>query len=344
MSKIETVSIDAVNPNPHRHLDTYPFVERKVEALMRSIADVGLWEGVIARKDGNSYQIAFGHHRVEAARRAGLKSIPLVVRDLDDAEMLKFMGRENGEDYNADFLVMLETWEAAEAFLSKSRPHAAGNLEASEIAGFLGWTRASDDTTAKGWRMNHTADACAGSSKLLKGKHITRGDLEDLSVKAVGELVQTITTRLTTLDKAARDHKWDTRQKTEARRAVEKSAVQAIQGVKSGTTAVKDIRREVDVAIARQTIKSKNPQLFDMALDVLTKQVNRMLKDDSAGIKVGEVQKLLADSNVHMNAADTASLDELRSALTNLSRRAARAETGLDRNKVRHLKAVEIDG
>ena len=27
--------------------------------------------------------------------------------------MLQFMGRENGEDYNADFLVMLETWEAA---------------------------------------------------------------------------------------------------------------------------------------------------------------------------------------------------------------------------------------
>mgnify|MGYP006906478808 FL=1 len=27
--------------------------------------------------------------------------------------MLAFMGRENMEDYNADFLSMLETWEAA---------------------------------------------------------------------------------------------------------------------------------------------------------------------------------------------------------------------------------------
>ena len=37
----------------------------------------------------------------------------MVVRDLDDKQMLQFMGRENGEDYNADFLVMLEIWEAA---------------------------------------------------------------------------------------------------------------------------------------------------------------------------------------------------------------------------------------
>lgn len=27
------------------------------------------------------------------------------------------MGRENLEDYNADFLVMLESWEAAEGFI-----------------------------------------------------------------------------------------------------------------------------------------------------------------------------------------------------------------------------------
>ena len=34
--------------------------------------------------------------------------------------MLQFMGRENMEDYNADFLCMLETWEAAVKFAHRS--------------------------------------------------------------------------------------------------------------------------------------------------------------------------------------------------------------------------------
>jgi hypothetical protein len=49
------------------------------------------------------FQIAFGHHRVEAARRRGLKQVPLIVRDLSDGDMLRFMGRENGEDYSTQF-------------------------------------------------------------------------------------------------------------------------------------------------------------------------------------------------------------------------------------------------
>ena len=95
-----------------RLLKTYPFNERKIETLCRSIKDVGLWEGVIARRKGNRFELAFGHHRREAARRSKLKTIPVIVRDLSDEQMLQFMGRENAEDYNADFLVMLETWEA----------------------------------------------------------------------------------------------------------------------------------------------------------------------------------------------------------------------------------------
>ena len=35
----------------------------------------------------------------------------MIVRDLTDQQMLELMGRENGEDYSTDFLVMLNTWE-----------------------------------------------------------------------------------------------------------------------------------------------------------------------------------------------------------------------------------------
>jgi hypothetical protein len=42
-------------------------------------------------------------HRAEAARQLGLEENPLVARKLTDEQMLQFMGRENMEDYNADF-------------------------------------------------------------------------------------------------------------------------------------------------------------------------------------------------------------------------------------------------
>ena len=118
MSQIKQISIQSIDCNPFRKIGNYPYVERKLDALARSIKDVGMWEGVIARSDGNRVQIAFGHHRIEAARRMGLASVPIIMRDLDDESMLKFMGRENGEDYNSDFLCLLETWEAAASYLA----------------------------------------------------------------------------------------------------------------------------------------------------------------------------------------------------------------------------------
>ena len=83
MTKLQKIKLDGIDPNPYRCLGNYPFVERKIDALVRSIEGVGLWEGVIGRKRGNRIELAFGHHRVEAARQALGKDaeISLIVRD-----------------------------------------------------------------------------------------------------------------------------------------------------------------------------------------------------------------------------------------------------------------------
>jgi len=53
--------------------------------------------------------------------------------------MVQFMGRENMEDYNADFLCMLETWEAGVRFLET--PAKAGVIKPIKIAELLGCIR-----------------------------------------------------------------------------------------------------------------------------------------------------------------------------------------------------------
>jgi hypothetical protein len=50
------------------------------------------------------------------------------------------MGRENMEDYNADFLCMLETWEAGVGFGSARAEQARKPID---IAKLLGWTSSS---------------------------------------------------------------------------------------------------------------------------------------------------------------------------------------------------------
>ena len=98
MAELKTVVLSSIKANPYRDLDVFPYVEPKVKALVDSIEAEGFWEGVIVREVKREYEAAFGHHRLEAARRAGLKSVPVIVRDLTDEQMVRMMERENAEE------------------------------------------------------------------------------------------------------------------------------------------------------------------------------------------------------------------------------------------------------
>jgi ParB-like chromosome segregation protein Spo0J len=49
---------------------------------------------VIGRSVGGRYQLAFGHHRIEAVRRSHITEIPLITETLTDRQMLQLMGQE----------------------------------------------------------------------------------------------------------------------------------------------------------------------------------------------------------------------------------------------------------
>ena len=193
----------SVDANPHRILGDYPCDEKKIDALRRSYDEVGMWPGgVVARKVGNRYQIAFGHHRVEAARRCQHENCRL---DLQEQErrtnMLGYMGRENMEDYNANFMVMLETWEAALKFSrvawKKSQP--------TDIARKLGWTiNKRPGKEYKASELNDTASACADAVELISGGHITREALAGLSVRAAREICGEASKTIRQIDSSGR--------------------------------------------------------------------------------------------------------------------------------------------
>ena len=63
-----------------------PYTNEQLWELVASIEENGVLMPILVRpaKDGQRYEIISGHNRVSAARRAGLKTIPATVREMDD--------------------------------------------------------------------------------------------------------------------------------------------------------------------------------------------------------------------------------------------------------------------
>lgn len=67
----------------------------KIRELMQSIKKLGLVHPVILRPKGDSFEIVVGDRRSEAARRAGLTTIPAIIKDISDREALEIILSEN---------------------------------------------------------------------------------------------------------------------------------------------------------------------------------------------------------------------------------------------------------
>jgi ParB family transcriptional regulator, chromosome partitioning protein len=85
------LSIDQIDPNPEQPRQTMG----DLSELMASVAEKGVIEPIIVRVKGGRYQIIAGERRYQAAVQVGLTELPVVVRDVDDAEVLELALVEN---------------------------------------------------------------------------------------------------------------------------------------------------------------------------------------------------------------------------------------------------------
>ena len=85
------VPIEQIDPNPHQPRQ----VMGDLSELMASIAEKGILEPLVVRQRGERYQIVAGERRYQAAIQVGLRELPVVIRDVDDAEMLELALIEN---------------------------------------------------------------------------------------------------------------------------------------------------------------------------------------------------------------------------------------------------------
>ena len=80
-----SVAVDDIVPNPEqprRHFD-----EEALAALASSIARHGLLQPVLVRRQAGRYELLAGERRLRAARRAGLATVPVLVREIGRAHV-----------------------------------------------------------------------------------------------------------------------------------------------------------------------------------------------------------------------------------------------------------------
>ena len=85
------IPIDQIDPNP----DQPRQVMGDLSELMASIAEKGILEPLIVRQRGDRFQIIAGERRYQAASQVGLRDLPVVIREVDETEMLELALIEN---------------------------------------------------------------------------------------------------------------------------------------------------------------------------------------------------------------------------------------------------------
>lgn len=96
----EEIPIKDIRSNPYQPRKT--FDENSLKELADSIKEYGVVQPIIVKKSVKGYEIIAGERRTKAATIAGLETIPAIIKDFTDAEMMEIALLENiqREDLN----------------------------------------------------------------------------------------------------------------------------------------------------------------------------------------------------------------------------------------------------
>lgn len=134
---VEELPLVDIRPNPYQPRKT--FDQEGLKELADSIKQTGVFQPIIVRKSVSGYEIITGERRFRASKLAGKETIPAIVRDFNDPEMMEIAVLENlqredltplDEAQAYDTLIKRLNLTQAEvsARLGKSRPYIANYL------------------------------------------------------------------------------------------------------------------------------------------------------------------------------------------------------------------------
>lgn len=133
----ETLAVEAIETNPHQPRKY--FSEESIDELAESIQAVGILQPLLIKKDGDINLLIAGERRLRAAKKAGLKEVPVRFIDVDEEEgdrisLIENVQREDlnpmeeAEAYETLRKKYKYTQEKIAGLVGKSRPYIANSL------------------------------------------------------------------------------------------------------------------------------------------------------------------------------------------------------------------------
>jgi ParB family transcriptional regulator, chromosome partitioning protein len=134
---VQEISLKELRPNPYQPRKT--FQQEAIDELKDSILEHGILQPLVVRKSIKGYEIVVGERRFRAAKEAKLASVPAVVRELTEQQMMELAVLENlqredlnpieeGQAYQTLMEKLKFTQEEVAKRLGKSRPHVANHI------------------------------------------------------------------------------------------------------------------------------------------------------------------------------------------------------------------------
>jgi ParB family transcriptional regulator, chromosome partitioning protein len=129
--------IDSIRPNPYQPRRI--FTDEQLKGLADSIKSNGILQPLVVRRATSGYELVVGERRWRSARLAGLKQIPVMVKDVSAAEMLEMALVENIQREDLNPIEKAEAYHRLMEEFGLTQEKAAKRLgqDRSTIANFL---------------------------------------------------------------------------------------------------------------------------------------------------------------------------------------------------------------
>jgi ParB family chromosome partitioning protein len=194
MTGLLDAPVNAISPNPKQprtHWDP-----DEIAALAASIREVGILQPIVVRRADTGYELVAGERRLRAAKVAGLATVPVILRDTEDADLLREALIEN---IHREDLGAIELAEAFRQLLEEL------GLKQEELADRVGVSRSHIANTIRLLQLPLDTQQLLADSKIQAGHAralLSLGDAEaqnalalrvaaeDLSVRETEELVR----------------------------------------------------------------------------------------------------------------------------------------------------------
>jgi ParB family chromosome partitioning protein len=100
--EIVELKLDELRPNPYQPRKI--FDDEALRELSESIKEHGVFQPIIVKKSIKGYEIIAGERRYRASKLAGLKTIPAIIRDFTDSQMMEIALLENLQRENLNVI------------------------------------------------------------------------------------------------------------------------------------------------------------------------------------------------------------------------------------------------